>query len=188
MPDGVSRDRIFGSKKEAESAGGVPAAATPAQEVKMSVSGKLEERGVHDSRAFARRAGVSATPESASRGLTAAGIPQKTKQLAAQESEQDASEPRSRMAPELSELVKLMKGKGTKDFKHGALSVEQGRVLVQVWLESTSEASLKKLETMGFKISFKATGGKMVIGSIEVEKLEELAKLPEVKLIEPVKA
>jgi hypothetical protein len=81
-----------------------------------------------------------------------------------------------------------MKEKGAKDFKHGSVSVEQGRVLVQVWLESMSEVNLKNLEKMGFKISFKATGGKMVIGSIEVEKLEELAKLPEVKLIEPVKA
>ena len=45
---------------------------------------------------------------------------------------------------------------------------------------------MKKLEELGLKISFKASGGKLVIGSIDVKKLLELVKIPQVRLVEPL--
>jgi Ca-activated chloride channel family protein len=188
MPDGVSRERIFGTKKEAEMAAVAPsAAAVPV--AKMARPSEIKDASVRrDVRARSQAANLPQAPGSAPRQGAAIGFVDEAKESADKKQLKASLVQPSKIADELRDLARLMKEKGTKDFKHGSISVERGRVVVQVWLESLSEANLKKLEEAGLKVSFKATGGKMVVGSIEVEKLEELAKLPEVKLIEPVKA
>jgi hypothetical protein len=94
--------------------------------------------------------------------------------------------PSSRLSPELVELL-AMKEK-PKAYSKGKVNVKNGEVAVQVWLDRSGDELLKLLEEKGLKITFKAATGKMVIGVIAVERLEDLAKIPDVRLIEPFTA
>ena len=94
--------------------------------------------------------------------------------------------PSSRLSPELVELL-AMKEK-PKAYSKGKVNVKNGEVAVQVWLDRSGDELLKLLEEKGLKITFKAATGKMVIGVISVERLEDLAKIPDVRLIEPFTA
>jgi Ca-activated chloride channel homolog len=88
-----------------------------------------------------------------------------------------------KMAPEL--LAILKRADRPKDFTEGKVTIKDGKTLVQVWLTKSTEGVLKKLKECGLQVSFTATTGKMVIGEIAVDKLADLAKIPEVRLVEP---
>ncbi len=89
----------------------------------------------------------------------------------------------SKLSEELVALVS-MKDKPL-DYSSGKVMVKDGRLTVQVWLSRSSEEIIKMLEEKGLKITFQASTGKMVIGSISVENLPDLEKITEVRLIEP---
>jgi hypothetical protein len=91
-----------------------------------------------------------------------------------------------KLSPELAELVKMKEV--PKDYSKGKVTVIEGKITVQVWVTTMNDDVLKKLEQVGLKITFKAATGKMVIGEVSVEKIEELSKLNEVRLIEPFAA
>lgn len=67
------------------------------------------------------------------------------------------------------------------------LDIKDGKVLIQVWLRDTSEATLAELKKAGLEISFESSAATMVIGRVDVNKLENLAKLASVMSIEPPK-
>lgn len=92
----------------------------------------------------------------------------------------------SKLASPLQGLAdKLIKaGKGEK---MAGLEIANGRVTVQVWLSDTSEAALTKLKQAGLEIIFQSSTAKMVIGKIDVQKLEQLALLNLVRFVEPPK-
>ncbi len=84
------------------------------------------------------------------------------------------------------ELRALLERKdAVKNYTQGKVTVKDGKTLVQVWLTKSSDEVLKKLKECGLEVSFTATTGKMVIGEIAVDKLLDLAKIQEVRLIEP---
>ncbi|MEW6348734.1 MAG: VIT domain-containing protein [Thermodesulfobacteriota bacterium] len=75
-----------------------------------------------------------------------------------------------------------------KDYTKGKVVVKDGKITLQVWLTKSSDDVIKKLKELGLEVSFQAATGKMVIGTLAVEKLKELAQIPEVRLIEPFAA
>jgi hypothetical protein len=84
------------------------------------------------------------------------------------------------------DLLPLLEMKDrVKDYSKGKVVVKDGKITLQVWLTKASDEVLKKLKDLGMEISFNAATGKMVIGTIDVEKLKDLAQIPEVRLIEP---
>lgn len=92
-----------------------------------------------------------------------------------------------------SKLDKLLLGLAEKVTGDGAklnipgLVMDNGKVTVQIWLSDSSDAALKKLEKAGVQVLFQSTTARMVIGKIAVGKLEDLALLEIVRLIEPVR-
>lgn len=89
---------------------------------------------------------------------------------------------RSKLHPLLEGLAKKFTGKAI-----AGLDIKDGKVLVQVWLKDSSEKALEELKKAGLEISFESSTTKMVIGRVEINKLEALAKLVSVVRIEPPK-
>jgi hypothetical protein len=90
-------------------------------------------------------------------------------------------------------LAKELQGlaeKVAKEGKDGALTVGKikvvaGKVEVRVQVTSLSDEVIKKLTKLGFTELARAKSVKLLIGTIDVTKLEALAKLAEVRRIEP---
>lgn len=67
----------------------------------------------------------------------------------------------------------------------GKIKVVAGKVEVRVQVTSLTDEVIKKLTELGFTELARAKSVKLLIGTIDVTKLEELAKLAEVRRIEP---
>lgn len=63
--------------------------------------------------------------------------------------------------------------------------VEKGRVEVQVWLDSLPPDGLQKLRSLGFELAATLRPGKLLLGTVAVERLEALAALSWVRRVEP---
>jgi hypothetical protein len=67
----------------------------------------------------------------------------------------------------------------------GKIQVRKGRVEVRVQLTALSDEVLAKLKKLGFKELAQAKSVSLVIGTIDVKKLEALAKLDVVRRVDP---
>ncbi len=176
LPDGVSREGVFGKKKWSpvkgrligspqgwRHHGAVNRSFSSAPGAPMSVTAGAIKRDARIER-FNRHKSKSQLSYEADASRRAASVP-------------------SKLSPELAELLK-MKDK-PKNWTKGTVTVKDGKVTVQVWLKRAGDKTLKKLKDLGLEISFTAATGKMVIGSIAVEKLKALSEIDEVRLVEP---
>jgi Ca-activated chloride channel homolog len=215
MPDGVSREGVFGDRASGVAAGlpapavhgamNAPASAPTGVHSTYhsgSAGKRKEQRQVYVKENYVR--GVPSGPPPAE--LAKPAMPRKQSETGrsvptdsvASLNEADAlrqvKDERKKgddktaaldqkMAPEL--LAILERADRPKDFTEGKVTVKDGKTLVQVWLTKSSEEVLKKLKECGLQVSFTATTGKMVIGEIAIHKLADLAKIPEVRLVEP---
>ena len=89
----------------------------------------------------------------------------------------------SKFSKELQELLAM------KDmplnYTKGKIVVKDGQLNVQIWLSRSTDEIIKKLEEKGFKIKFRASTGKMIVGVISLKQLADLEKIPEVMFVEP---
>jgi len=91
-----------------------------------------------------------------------------------------------KLAPELRGLAEKVAKQGTNgNLTIGKLKVTAGRVEIRLQLASLDDALLEKLKELGFKELARAKSVKLLIGTIDVEKLEALAKLAAVRHIDP---
>ncbi|MBI5572706.1 MAG: VWA domain-containing protein [Desulfomonile tiedjei] len=189
MPDGVSRERIFGdaaavaAPQGALQFHGLPAgrvAAKRARSLEMPATAPMTRQAVLGSPLK-----EETEPASVADKLQAPGEKDSPAVLVEREERKVAALER-KLSPDLAALVALKEK--PKDYAAGKVIVKDGKTTVQVWVAKTTDEVLKKLKAAGLEVSFTASTGKMVIGLIAVDKLEELAKIPDVRLIEPVAA
>jgi len=91
-----------------------------------------------------------------------------------------------KLAPELQGLAeKVAKDGKNGNLTVGKLKVAAGRVEIRMQLAALDDAVLKKLKALGFKELARAKSVKLLIGTIDVKQLEALARLPEVRRIDP---
>jgi Ca-activated chloride channel family protein len=64
-------------------------------------------------------------------------------------------------------------------------TASSGRILVQIYLTDTSESTLKKLKDLGVEIAARPQSGRIVVGKVDAARLNDLAKLTEVRFIAP---
>ena len=92
-----------------------------------------------------------------------------------------------KLAPELQGLAEKVAKEGKNgNLTVGKLKVTAGRVEVRVQLTALSDEVLAKLKRLGFKELARAKSVKLVIGTVDVKQLEALARLAEVRRVEPV--
>ncbi|MBI4964817.1 MAG: VWA domain-containing protein [Desulfomonile tiedjei] len=176
MPEGVSREGVFGERRPATVA--APSSPPGAWNLPLAkgrvLQGSLQTQKLEG---FAMAKGLSKPAGS----FAPSAVEEKKGLLSDKEARADLAA--SKLSPELAELL-AMKEK-PRTFAKGKVSVKDGKIAVQVWLNRSGEDVIKLLKEKGLKITFTASTGKTVIGEISIELLEELAKVPEVRLIEP---
>jgi len=91
-----------------------------------------------------------------------------------------ATDPRSKMDSALTALLH-----GSRD---EAKFVKDDKVEIQIWLSDTSSETLAQLKRIGFELLHHSKTGKLVIGRIAIERLEDLARLQAVRYITPLRA
>ncbi len=64
-----------------------------------------------------------------------------------------------------------------------AARVQDGKVLIQVWLKDSNKETLEQLKKLGFQIVAQPKTGHMVIGKLPVEKLEALSEIEAVRYV-----
>ncbi len=157
LPDGVSYEGIFGEDEQRQ-AGFRQRAMRPAAKMNKSFLGGVVAREAY-----------SAAPVMADR-------------LEEDRSTISLNEPLSKL--DFTLLTMVDKEKKGKDFSPDELSkLQDGQVLVQVWLADKKEETMSQLKDLGFKSVAQPKSGHLVIGYIPVEQLESLAKLSNVRYV-----
>ena len=91
-----------------------------------------------------------------------------------------------KLAAELQGLAQKVAKEGTDgNLTMGKISVKAGRVEIRVQVTALSDEVLAKLKKLGFKELARAKSVKLLIGTIEVGQLEALARLAEVRRVDP---
>jgi Ca-activated chloride channel family protein len=99
------------------------------------------------------------------------------------------SEPRDKLAEPLRDLAAKVATEGRDgDLTVGKMKVIGRRVDVIIAVAGTSEATLRALEALGFKQTGESKAARLLIGTIDVRRLLDLAKLEAVLAIRPVVA
>lgn len=99
--------------------------------------------------------------------------------------ERDGDNRVTKMERRLERLVEMVKA-GKTDFGKGYGFVHNGRAEVRVYVKEKSEKLLAALKKLGFEQMASTKTANIYIGRIDLSKLEELAKLPEVTYIAPL--
>jgi len=97
-------------------------------------------------------------------------------------SKRSLNEPPSKLDAVLLSMVSKKK-EGTAFSADEKEQLQDGTVLVQVWLADTKEETLSQLKVLGFKSVAQPKSGHLVIGYIPVEQVEALAKLSIVRYV-----
>jgi Ca-activated chloride channel family protein len=195
MPDGVSREGVFGEAKEVStmSGGALPAAPQHggiAFKMSRSVVGRAAETlqipATQPPLGSEVKHGAPPVPEGrSSRRMSSQVAEDKSDRAKAGAA---ADEKAGKLAPELRKLLGLLKaGKNVKEAaKEAKVTLDDGKILVQVSFAGDPETAVKLMEGAGLGLIFRAAAGKTLIGKIEPENLEKLAAPAQVIHIKPV--
>ena len=157
LPDGVSYEGIFGEEEKRQS-GFRSRAARPATKMSKSLLGGVVAQEAYS---FAPAMGDRLESDRFDVGL---------------------NEPLSKLDASLMTMVK--KKKEGKDFSSDETArLQDGKVMVQIWLADTKETPLSQLKKLGFKSVAQPKSGHLIVGNIAVEQLEALAKLSIVRYV-----
>jgi Ca-activated chloride channel family protein len=179
MPDGVSYEGVFGAEQA-----GVPGL--------YNIEYRSMGAGVKGMSARGRAGGpitmAGKTP------APMAGVPRQQVLDMASPAEEGEEGYVVELAPErkLAEPLRKLAEKVEKEGKDGNLTVGELKIVdyqvdVMIFLRDLSDKTLKALKDLGFVQSGESKAIKLLIGTIDVRQLEELAKLDAVVRVKPVK-
>jgi Ca-activated chloride channel family protein len=165
LAEGVSREGVFGPSsthllRKSRPAGGVPTATS---------------RGVPGYSGGSTGFGTAASP------APATGHRRQMASVKEERQVQDSGV--SKFSKELKELLAMQDT--PLNYTKGKVVVKDGQLTVQVWLNRSTDEIIKNLEEKGFKIKFRASTGKMIVGVISLKQLADLEKIPDVIFVEP---
>ncbi len=190
MPDGVSYEGIFGDGNAAPvnvrgrrmimqgmAAGGAKPAPTgpAANRLKQATGRKGQAPARGATKAAEKVAPVENIPEDADRDDEATQEPLSKKQMRERAV-------KAKVAEALQDLQAKLDEKG--NYAQGKVIVTDGKVEIAIYLTDLSPESLAKIKDLGFEKLLEAPAARMVLGSVEVERLPELAMLSVVRSID----
>ena len=165
LAEGVSREGVFGPGsthllRKSRPTGGVPTATS---------------RGVAGYTGGSTGFGMAASP------APRTGYKRQITSVNEERQVQDSEV--SKFSKELKELLAMQDT--PLNYTKGKVVVKDGQLTVQVWLNRSTDEIIKNLEEKGFKIKFRASTGKMIVGVISLSQLADLEKIPDVIFVEP---
>ena len=157
IPDGVSYEGVFG-RNDQQTMGFRSRAMKPTAQMSQTFAGGM----------IAKEA-LSSAPVMADESRSGG-------------SSERFKEPLSKLDSTLLAMVKK-KETGTGFSAEESAKIQNGKVLVQVWLANKKAESLSQLKEFGFKLITEPKSGQLVIGYISIEQLEALGKLSIVQYV-----
>ena len=182
MPDGVSYEGVFGQ----------PGAAGKMRQLRSlgyvsGKSGAVGGSGRGRRRAGGARMAPPPKPAAGARVMELSNVSPAEAEALTDGVARDRSEPESKLAEPLRDLAdKVEKDGQDGNLTVGDLKVVDYKVDVMIFLRDVSEPTLKALEKLGFVQTGESKAIKLLIGTIDVRKLEDLAKLGPVIGVKPV--
>ena len=82
-------------------------------------------------------------------------------------------------------VVERLRKKETVPGAEEAKFIRNGKAEVQIWLTDKSAEALAQLKQLGFEVMLDPKTSKVIIGRIQIEKLEALAALKFVRYVSP---
>ncbi len=201
LPEGVSREGVFGEDDESKVASGVLSKSAVNAPTVIGGSGVGYGSGSSvssDRRAVRRRAIASKDKSGANRNVKnpapvnaplrtemgdATVGPDADRPLSAKE--QKERELQSKQHPTIAALLERLKQKNAQPGAEEAKFVRDGKAEIQIWLTDKSPQVIAELKKLGFEVVLDPQSAKMVIGRISVEKLSALLEVKAVRYISP---
>jgi len=189
MPDGVSYEGVFGGEADAMKArpatNAPMSAARPSSKREIASSPKMMLEARPDAGALGR-AKTPSEQKIAGKDLEKENEERFGKLREPRKTAPGADERADKLASELRKLLDMVWSHGpVSNYADGKLLVSHGKIEVRLELSAVSEAVIKKIEEAGLKITRKGEKETIVIGIIEVEKLEALTGISEVRSVAP---
>ena len=176
MPDGVSYEGVFGDQGSARML-----------LTRSRFGGGAAAKGKRGTWNFGLAGGARRAPAQRAAGQVAVA-----RERLAEADEEDVpaaqpADPGDKLAEALRGLAEKVEKEGTDgNLTVGKLRVIDWNVDVMVFLADTSDETVKALKELGFVQTGESKAVKLLIGTIDVRKLEELAKLGAVIRVKPV--
>jgi Ca-activated chloride channel family protein len=170
MPDGVSYEGVFGDQKEAKTESG-------------SGAYSPHTRGTYSN--LASPPGCQATPSST--------VSKKSRLTQGYLSEEDmeyyqppSKKPEEKLDVSLKGIAEKVRTSGTDgSLSLGGFEVKNGRIHLILTVTHVSEKTLDALKKAGFSMDTCSSSAKLITGSLPVDKIDEITKLPFVDRVEP---
>ncbi len=197
LPDGVSREGIFGEKGEMK----VGPSSTPISSGVLTggLVGKSSGFGTRGDRKAPSgrgaplkekaRAGKNANAQSvvnrpvANEAVADVEVVSPTPKLSPKE--QKEQELLAKLHPTIAALVERIKSGKAQPGADEAKFVSDGKAEIQIWLTDKSPQVIAELQKLGFELVLDPQSAKMVIGRISLEKLKALGEVKAVRYIAP---
>jgi Ca-activated chloride channel family protein len=169
MPEGVSREGVFGERDEQQrnlSSYANFGAGQPAARYKRESGGGRADK-------------PRMTPPSMPASETVQVDPR------LQPKDQKRQLLFAKMHRSIAAVVERLKNKSAQPSAEEASFVRNGKAEVQVWLSNKSAETIAQLKRLGFEIVADPKSARMLIGRLSIEKLEALAELEAVRYVAP---
>jgi len=188
VPEGVSRQGVFGREEKEQFAGKKYAYAPTPMMQSVSVvprtNGPPSPPPSKVKVANANRSGGGGSGGSGrAMNMSVDGVDVDARTLSPEELKQAAL--RARFSPVVFAVIDRLKKKNPQPAADEAKFVRDGKAEIQIWLTSKSPEVMEELKKLGFEIILDPKSATMVIGRIQIEKLAALGELKFVRYVAP---
>jgi Ca-activated chloride channel family protein len=173
MPEGVSREGVFGERDEQQ----------------KSLSGYANVGAGQPMPKADRKAGGGGGGRADKPRVTPPSMPvSETVQVdpRLQPKDQQRHQLIAKMHRSIAAVVERLKNKSAQPSAEEARFVRNGKAEVQVWLADKSAETIAQLKRLGFEVVADPKSARMLIGRLSIEKLEALAGLEAVRYVAPM--
>ncbi|MBV9957751.1 MAG: VWA domain-containing protein [Acidobacteria bacterium] len=198
LPDGVSRQGVFGEMDEEIAPSGVLAPA-PSPYITNGLAGGTGAGGRGDGRKMKREAANRPVRRPTTGKTSQMPVTKNVKAASERVDVDDATVGPARLSPKeqkqqellaklhptIAALIERLGNKGAQPAAEEAKFVRDNKAELQIWLTDKTPQIIAELKKLGFEIVLDPQSAKMVIGRISVDKLAALAELKAVRYISP---
>jgi Ca-activated chloride channel family protein len=189
LPDGVSREGIFGEKDEESRPSATPAPILAKGVLIGSGSGRGDAQRVKrkvPATGGRRQVALNAPKQVAANTIAASeSVDMTVGPARLSPKEQKQQELLAKLHPTIAALIERVRNKKAQPSAEEAKFVRDNKAEIQIWLTDKSPEIIAELKKLGFEVVLDPQSAKMVIGRINVDKLAALAEVKAVRYISP---